>query len=82
MAPNLGQKLLSNMPERKLLRVENNNKTVPVKDIGFKCVMGHNFTIQVSFFCYKLQYWNSSKLLHARVQMGCTNKQDVINLAL
>lgn len=31
MATNLGQKLLSNMPERKLLRVKNNRKTVPEK---------------------------------------------------
>lgn len=31
MAPNLGLKLLSNMPERKLLRVKNNRKTVPEK---------------------------------------------------
>lgn len=82
MATNLGQRLLSNMPERKLLRVKNNRKIVPVKDIGFKCIMRHNFTIQVSSFCYKSQYWKSTKLLHARVQiMGCTNKQDVINLA-
>lgn len=31
MATNLGQKLLSNMPERKLLRVKTNRKTVPEK---------------------------------------------------
>lgn len=31
MATNLGQRLLSNMPERKLLRVKNNRKTVPEK---------------------------------------------------
>ena len=36
MAPNLGQKLLSNMPERKLLRVKNNRKTVPEKILVLK----------------------------------------------